>query len=544
VREERSVNLNRGRLQTLNKGGLQSEAFFNGIYSAAPLSRHGADFATLLVLGLCIFSYIKTNVVAPIPGLPNQSDFGVYYCAAKDVVAGKSPYENPAYFYPPLVSFLMTPFAFTDYVTGRWIWFLLSHVVLLLAGWLLWRAGNYSRIGLCCIACVWTYGGALKETLDVGQINVLLVLVLAAAYTSRSKFQAAGIGMGFALKYIPGILVAALILQRRWRALLAFIGTAIAAFLPWAAIMWTLDGAKVPPSARYWMGTPSIYSWSIPSMVLRVLSPLKRGAVLPHAWEYGNVAADLHLSPTSQWISVGAALVILVTGMLLLVFRCRGRLSADQLPWAMIALVSLSLAAAPVCWSHYQVLQYPGVALMLARSIRQRSWFITAAVASSFLLSYQFPEAALKHYHDAYSGWTAASPFTLYVWTSAAPFACLALFALALSQIKRTPNLPRRPIIEIVRLRRGKNPGSICNASGSAYSNPARWTPGPASSRHSFARRFGVSFGHRFANVLARRLVEILRYLDIGCSDHSNSRLVRDCKPALRTPCSISLLAP
>jgi hypothetical protein len=103
----------------------------------------------------------------------------------------------------------------------------------------------------------------------------------------------------------------------------------------------------------------------------------------------------------------------------------------------MVALVSLSLAAAPVCWSHYQVLQYRGVALLLANSIRLRAWRTTAAVVLCFLLLHHLPETALNHYHDEHSGWTAASPVTLYVWTSVAPLACLGLFGLALAHVKR-----------------------------------------------------------------------------------------------------------
>jgi len=101
----------------------------------------------------------------------------------------------------------------------------------------------------------------------------------------------------------------------------------------------------------------------------------------------------------------------------------------------------LSLAAAPVCWSHYQVLQYPGVALLLANSIRLRAWRTTAAVVLCFLLLHHLPETALHHYYDEHSGWTAASPVTLYVWTSVAPLACLGLFGLALAHVKRSAGM-------------------------------------------------------------------------------------------------------
>jgi hypothetical protein len=77
------------------------------------------------------------------------------------------------------------------------------------------------------------------------------------------------------------------------------------------------------------MGTPAMFSWSIPSVVLRLLSPLKQGGALPHDWEYGNVAVFLHLSPEWRRISAGTAMVILAVGVLVLALRCRGRLSSE-----------------------------------------------------------------------------------------------------------------------------------------------------------------------------------------------------------------------
>ena len=437
--------MNGGRIVTKQNREFKISTVFGGRPLPAFFGQHWANIVTIIVLGLCAFVYIETNVLRPLPGLRSQSDFAVYYRAAKDVVSGTSPYENPAYFYPPLVAFLMTPSALTDYVTARTTWFVLSHLLLLCAGWLLWRAWGRGRIGLCCIAFVWALGGAFKETLDVGQLSPLLVLALAIAYTPRSKFQDAAVGVGFALKYIPGVLVAALILHRGWRALWAFMWMAtLGVLIPWGVVWWFFTGAKAPVSAHYWMGTPSMFSWSIPSVVLRFISPLKHGGALPHDWEYGNVALYLHLSPEWRWLSAGAAIVTLAVGVFLLAIRCRGKLSSEELPWAMVALVSLSLAAAPVCWSHYQVLQYPGVALLLANSIRLRAWRTTAAVVLCFLLLHRLPETYLIRYHDEHSGWTAASPLTLYVWTTVTPLACLALFGLALSQVKRNAGSIRR----------------------------------------------------------------------------------------------------
>jgi len=391
-----------------------------------------------LIVALCAWIYVCTSVVPPISSLTHPSDFGGYFHAAEDILHGRSPYHDPAFFYPPLLAFLMVPLALVDYVAARWIWFVLSHLFLIGAGGLLWRGMGGGRIALCCIACVWALGGALKETLCQGQLSPLLVLLLVIAYTQRGRLRGASAGLGFALKYFPGIVALPLLLGRRWRALAASAGVALAGTcLPWLILGAFFAGPSAPVRARYWMGTPSMFSWSVPSLVLRLLTPITRGAPLPSDWEFGNVAATLHLGPRLEWISVATACAVLAIGVMALAVVCRGRMNDRQIPWAMAGLVALSLAAAPVCWTHYQLLQYPGVAMLLIAAIRRWDWRLALATAACFALAYQLPQRFLIAYHDAHNGWTTASPFTLYFWSSAPPLASLGIFALALVMARR-----------------------------------------------------------------------------------------------------------
>jgi hypothetical protein len=422
-------------MHTIGEGLAQSES--NGPTTGS--SGAWRDIATIAIVAGCAFVYTKLNVLDPISGLGGPSDFAVYHQAAKDILTGTSPYENSAYFYPPSVAFLMAPFGLVPYVTARWIWLLLSHALFLSSGWLVWRAAGRGRTALCCIASVWALGGAAKEAFDVGQLSFLLVLALAAAFTQGRQLRGIAVGSGCALKYFPGVLAMAFVLQRNWRALRTAIGVVVLATgIPWLLIACAFNGPKAPGSARYWLGTPSLFSWSIPSLVLRVLDPLRSSGPLPSEWEFGNVAASLHLTTRLQSVSAGTALFVLAAGVIALTLVCRGRLHRAQASWAMIGLLSLSLAAAPVCWSHYQVLQYPGVVLMLVTAIRLRAWRIAVPVAVCFAFAYQLPERALCAYHDKYAGWCAASPATLYFWSSVAPLACVGLFGLALWNVKQS----------------------------------------------------------------------------------------------------------
>ena len=99
-------------------------------------------------------------------------------------MAGTSPFIDPGYDYPPLISFAVTPLTGTGYVTARRIWFVLSHVFLLIAAWLTWRASGRNWIATCCVAAVWALGDAALENLLLGQLGPLLALLLAVAYSS------------------------------------------------------------------------------------------------------------------------------------------------------------------------------------------------------------------------------------------------------------------------------------------------------------------------------------------------------------------------
>ncbi len=394
---------------------------------------------TALFVSFCFAGYIVINFITPIRGLPNHSDFGVYYRAAQAVLRGQSPYENPECFYPPLVAFLMSPFGLIDELSARWIWYLLCHALLLVAAWALWRSAGRGRVLLCSIALVWAFGGAAKETLDVGQLSPLLVLALALSYSSHQIQCGVAAATGFIVKYLPGVIALAMVMNRRRRAITSFIALAVAGTLiPWLVLVLGFSGPKRPLRAHYWMGTPDLFSWSVPSVILRLFDPIVEGAArIPANWEHGHTAALVELAPLLRWISAAVGVLTLVIGIAVVLWVFKGRLSYGQYPWVLAGLVSLSLAAAPVCWTHYQVLQYPGIAVMLALSVRARKWLTALAITFLFASAYLLPEAALIYYHDHHNGWTLHSPSTLYFWSTCPVIATFGLFVLSLWQAQR-----------------------------------------------------------------------------------------------------------
>jgi hypothetical protein len=335
----------------------------------------------------------------------------------------------------------MTPLASLDYVTARRVWFGISQMFLAAAAFLLWRSFGRDWASACWIAFVWALGGSAEESLALGQVGPLLVLVTVLAFTCRRWRQGAAVAVGFAVKLFPGLLGVALLLRRERTAVRGMILTAFAVTLiPWLAVACFLRGPAAAPAGA-WAGTAATLSWSLPSVVLRILDPPTQVYPLPVNWVEGPDLGRFRLPPVVSAAAVGVALLTLGAGMAALLRLVRTRLTEEQVPWAMAALTALVLAAAPVCWTHYQILQYPGVALLLTYCWRQRQWWQLGVALALAALLYPIPVAILSSYYYRYNAWTAHSLSTLYIWTSVTPIASLGLFGLFLRQMREKSEL-------------------------------------------------------------------------------------------------------
>ena len=375
-------------------------------------------------------------MVGTFPGAAaSPSDFRWYYLAAHYILEGRSPYLATGYLYPPLTAFLFTPLAAMDYALARRVWWAISQASLLGAAWLLWKRLGMGWRSAAVVAFVWATGGAAEESVALGQIGALLTLmVVMAAFPGR--VQAAAIAMGGAMKLIPGALTMALGMGRNWRALARSIGMmALLLVLPWLAVLWFLAGPKAPDSAEFLAGTPQILSWSAPSIVLRALEHPGRDGKPPGSWVDGDLAA-VHLRPRDRSVAVAASAIVMMGGLAVLIFWSRGRVRLQSFPCAAAALIALALAASPVCWTHYEVLQYPGAAILMDRAFRERKWVSLAGLLCCWALLYSAPVAVLRAAYFAHGGqWPSDPPF-LYFWTSISAIACLGLFGLAVRETR------------------------------------------------------------------------------------------------------------
>jgi hypothetical protein len=382
--------------------------------------------------------YYRKTVAAEIPQLVDTpSDFKLYYRAAQNIVHGLSPFLADGYIYPPLLAFLITPLAPLDYVTARRCWFAISQVFLLASAILLWRTFGRDWSSACWIACVWAMGGSAEQGLGLGQVAPLLTFLVALALTRPRWQRGSAVALGFAVKLFPGLLAVAILLRREWSSVRTMFLSALAALLlPWAAVAAFLRGPAGLSTGGAWTGTAATLSWSLPSVALRILDRPTQAYPLPSNWELGIDLYHFRLPLVYSVVSIVVALLTLGAGLFSLVRSVRFKLTEDQVPWAMAALVSLALAATPIGWTHYQVLQYPGAALLLSYTWRRRKWAQLAVALALAGLLYPIPVDILRDYYYRYHAWTAHSLSTLYIWTSVTPFASLGMFALFLKQTR------------------------------------------------------------------------------------------------------------
>lgn len=194
--------------------------------------------------------------------ITNHHDIDVYFSAAQRLVAGEELYLHEARFkeavesgafsmkddsveWPyastPGLALLFAPFARWPLAVVRWGWWSLNIVALLAGCWLCLSAmGNVNPWGLAlALACLYRFEPAVVA-LRLGQVEIVQFALLAYMLYALSRGQEAraGISLGLAagLKMIPLALIALLVWQRRWRAVVwagvVSLVTVLGSFIP------------------------------------------------------------------------------------------------------------------------------------------------------------------------------------------------------------------------------------------------------------------------------------------------------------------------
>lgn len=260
------------------------------------------------------------------------------------------------YTYPPFAALLMLPMAYLSWpasivvsiaaatvATAALLWWLVDPIARR-EGWSRWFA---LAVALCLAAAF----EPMRETVNFGQVNVLLVAVVAGdllfGVRPGRRWGGVGIGLATAVKLTPGIFVLYLMVTGRWRAAL----TAIAA----GAGVTVLAGAVAPNASReFW--TQAMWNTDRVGSLSFVSNQSLRGVVA-------------RLNPddpaTLLWlVLVGGALAVWAV-------RCRRAvlgtgpddLRAEATGLALTGVVACLVS--PVTWVHHLVWLIPALVLLL-----------------------------------------------------------------------------------------------------------------------------------------------------------------------------------
>lgn len=218
---------------------------------AAKISPRSIAFVLLAVVILASGIYFARRSGTDPQAYSN--DFNVYYYAAREMTAGRDPYERSigdwvAYLYPPLLAELLIPFALLPVWAAAYLWFLISATATFSAAWMSAalvsdageRADAFSRRVLISAGALIVVLRFVLDNFDMGQVNaVVTMLAVAHVYLfakNRKLASALALALAVALKLTPALLIAYHLSRKRLRfAALCMAVTAIvmgASFLP------------------------------------------------------------------------------------------------------------------------------------------------------------------------------------------------------------------------------------------------------------------------------------------------------------------------
>jgi glycosyl transferase family 87 len=291
--------------------------------------------------------------------------------------------------YPPFAAVLFSVASVLSWTAMRWAMTLASMAALGLTLWLVFGALGYrdrpavrlaGTLGISALALATE---PVQQTLSLGQVNLLLMLLVAADLLTggalvpggRTRWwHGIGIGIAAGVKLTPLIFIPYLLLTRRYRQA----ATASAVFAATVALGYAILPGD---SGTYWANGLFLKANRIVFLGTRGNQSL-RGVLTRLA---GSVSAG-----TLPWIA--AAVLVAAAGLVTAALLYRAR---QPVP-AMLACALTGLLVSPLSWDHHWVWVAPGMALLVhlgataARGRVRAAWW--AAAACLFLIFASWPQ--------------------------------------------------------------------------------------------------------------------------------------------------------
>ncbi len=337
-----------------------------------------------------------------------SNDFNVFYHAAREVVAGRDPYQSSLsdwapFLYTPLLAVVLAPLALLPLPVAAYIWFLINAASTIAAAWMSARLAGYGSrprdpskdldevislhtlllVPMAAAVSLLIVTRFVLDNFSLGQVNPL-VAALAAAHVylySRNKKTASALMLAIAasIKLTPLVLLGYYIARRRWKFSAACLGLSVVisalSFLPFGSQAPDAFHIFVSRTIQNEQGYDFAYAGnqSLRGAIARLTPEASRR--LDHA------ASESSRRPSDP-----------VTLLISLALVAVGMLAASRAPTEVLAaapFVSCFVLLSPLSWkAHFVVLVFP-VASLIAQAARTRGTrrgILTAVVAVAFAL--------------------------------------------------------------------------------------------------------------------------------------------------------------
>lgn len=311
-------------------------------------------------------------------------DLWVYQGGVHEFLHGRSAYDigytplHLPYTYPPVSLVVFTPLGLLNHDTALYAMLALGVVATFATVWLTLRmlgyTGTEGRIGVsAAVTGLMLWCEPYQLTFNLGQVNILLMLLVVADLSLPDRFRGKGalIGLATAVKIVPGIFVLYLILTRRLRAA----AVAAATFVGLTLVGW----AAIPGgSTDYWLHGLFLQSKRVASVVgPKYISNQSLHGVAVRLLGDGAAASAV-------WLL--AAVVVLVAGMAFAVWAYR----RGEEVLGMLAVAYTGLLLSPIAWSHHWVWLAPLLLVLLDIALRLRGRARTLAAGLPAVVTFVF----------------------------------------------------------------------------------------------------------------------------------------------------------
>ena len=256
--------------------------------------------------------------------------------------------------HPPVVGLLFVPLSLLSIQHASLVWLLLSVVCGILVARELavaipgWRTG-YATLAIASLLFLSKAGSG---DLLWGQFDFVLLFLLLTVwrYVQGGRNMLAGVLLGccFSIKFMFLPLAVLMFFKGRGRFMAGFLLSVVLAQMFSVGILgadavWRYFSEVLPQNSSYWANEP--INQSVQSAFVKTLDP-------PHII-IGGAGIETHRSLTETPVSAAAMAIGLLGSLVLIALTLWRAIKEEQFDSAFARMLIVSLAAHPVCWSHY-----------------------------------------------------------------------------------------------------------------------------------------------------------------------------------------------